>query len=68
MQHIIQFNREDRVKFIALLMKEGWSSRYLGDNEFVVTEEQIKKIKSEGILFKETTSNGLPSPKKPAVR
>lgn len=58
--HIVQISGGARIRLIDLGINEGWSYRYLGDNEFVFTTEQLKKIKAKRIPFKPID----PKPKK----
>lgn len=63
---VIQFEEKDAIRFLGLARKEGWSGRYLGDNKFMLTEEQIERVSLESIPFVEVSPNGTPlAPKKP---
>ncbi len=53
---IIKVDAKDRVRIIGLSKREWWSGQYLGDNTFALTDEQLEKIKAEGIPFTETES------------
>jgi len=57
---IIRVDAKDRVRVIGLSKREWWSGQYLGDNAFALTDEQLEKIKAEGIPFTETESVRLP--------
>jgi len=49
--HVVQISGKARVRLIDLGIDEGWAYHYLGDDEFVLTDSQVKKIKAKKIPF-----------------
>jgi hypothetical protein len=46
---------EDGPRLLWVIAANRWPTRYLGNNVFVLTEEQVARIKSEGIPFEMIT-------------
>ncbi len=42
---------QDGPRLLWIIAANRWPTRYLGNNMFVLTEEQVARIKSEGIPF-----------------
>ena len=42
---------QDGPRLLWIIAANRWPTRYLGNNIFVLTEEQVARIESEGISF-----------------
>jgi hypothetical protein len=57
----IQFQtKEASIKFIGLSNREKWPWDYLGNDTFVLTEEQVTTLEQVGIPFTEVKPTPVP--------
>lgn len=48
----IEVDPRDRSRLWGLILRNGWSGRYLGKNRFAVTPQQAEIIHIEGLTFR----------------